>query len=129
MKLPALRTLCTNLQILTELALSSAEIGVGLTGFGFLFTFLGVIFFFDKGLLAMGNVGGWKQLADAGMPAVRRTIWLLSGGLAWDCLTMHLQDCRLASVQILFVAGVAMTIGTQATIRFFMRRKNHRASC
>lgn len=36
--------------------LTPAEIGVGLTGFGFLFTFLGVVFFFDKGLLAMGNV-------------------------------------------------------------------------
>jgi vacuolar-type H+-ATPase subunit I/STV1 len=60
------------------------KIGVGLTGFGFLFTFLGVVFFFDKGLLAMGN--------------------------------------------ILFVAGVAMTIGTQATIRFFLRPKNHRGS-
>jgi hypothetical protein len=33
-----------------------AEIGIGLTGFGILFSFLGVIFFFDKGLLAMGNV-------------------------------------------------------------------------
>lgn len=32
------------------------EIGVGLTGFGVLFTVLGVMFFFDKGLLAMGNV-------------------------------------------------------------------------
>mmetsp|Transcript_4683 Transcript_4683/g.13450 ORF Transcript_4683/g.13450 Transcript_4683/m.13450 type:complete len:140 (-) Transcript_4683:528-947(-) len=60
------------------------KIGIGLTGFGFLFSFLGVLFFFDKGLLAMGN--------------------------------------------ILFVAGVAMTIGTQATIRFFLRRKNHRGS-
>jgi hypothetical protein len=36
--------------------LCDAEIGIGLTGFGVLFTFLGIIFFFDKGLLAMGNV-------------------------------------------------------------------------
>lgn len=33
-----------------------AEIGVGLTGLGFLFFVLGVLFFFDRGLLAMGNV-------------------------------------------------------------------------
>ncbi|KAF6158917.1 hypothetical protein GIB67_012334 [Kingdonia uniflora] len=32
------------------------EIGLGLTGFGIFFSFLGIIFFFDKGLLAMGNV-------------------------------------------------------------------------
>lgn len=37
-------------------SLQPAEIGVGLTAFGLLFTVLGVLFFFDRGLLAMGNV-------------------------------------------------------------------------
>ncbi|XP_021898972.1 vesicle transport protein GOT1-like [Carica papaya] len=32
------------------------KIGLGLTGFGIFFSFLGVIFFFDKGFLAMGNI-------------------------------------------------------------------------
>ncbi|BAH94816.1 Os10g0337600 [Oryza sativa Japonica Group] len=32
------------------------KIGIGLTGFGVFFSFLGIIFFFDKGLLAMGNI-------------------------------------------------------------------------
>ena len=34
----------------------TTEIGVTLTGLGALFLFLGVVFFFDRGLLAMGNV-------------------------------------------------------------------------
>ncbi|XP_038079117.1 vesicle transport protein GOT1B-like isoform X1 [Patiria miniata] len=32
------------------------EIGIGLTGFGAFFLFLGIIFLFDKGLLAIGNI-------------------------------------------------------------------------
>eukprot|EP00455_Lapot_gusevi_P027345 TRINITY_DN2892_c0_g1_i3.p1 TRINITY_DN2892_c0_g1~~TRINITY_DN2892_c0_g1_i3.p1 ORF type:complete len:151 (-),score=17.02 TRINITY_DN2892_c0_g1_i3:118-570(-) len=32
------------------------KIGVGLTAFGSLFLTLGVLFFFDKGLLALGNI-------------------------------------------------------------------------
>ncbi|KAL5659340.1 hypothetical protein ACJX0J_032503, partial [Zea mays] len=34
----------------------STEIGLGLTGFGVLFTLLGIIMLFDKGFLAMGNI-------------------------------------------------------------------------
>lgn len=32
------------------------KIGVGLAGFGIAFLFLGIVFFFDKGLLAIGNI-------------------------------------------------------------------------
>lgn len=35
---------------------SPLEIGVGLSGFGIGFLFVGVVLFFDKGLLAIGNV-------------------------------------------------------------------------
>ena len=36
-----------------------SEIGLGLTGFGIFFSFLGIIFFFDKGLIAKGSV--WSR--------------------------------------------------------------------
>ena len=45
-------------------ALYSAEIGVGLTGFGVVFIFLGVMLFFDRGLLAMGNVSYSTVVCD-----------------------------------------------------------------
>ena len=40
------------------MSLSISEIGVGLAGFGIAFLFLGMVLFFDKGLLAIGNVSG-----------------------------------------------------------------------
>ncbi|GKU87602.1 hypothetical protein SLE2022_184070 [Rubroshorea leprosula] len=32
------------------------KVGAGLIGFGILFSFLGIILFFDRGLLALGNI-------------------------------------------------------------------------
>ncbi|XP_073062108.1 vesicle transport protein GOT1-like [Primulina huaijiensis] len=60
------------------------KIGLGLTGFGVFFSFLGIIFFFDKGLLAMGN--------------------------------------------ILFISGVALTIGLKSSMQFFLRSSNFKGS-
>lgn len=60
------------------------KIGIGLTGFGVLFILLGVIFFFDKGLLAMGNM--------------------------------------------LFLSGLALTIGLKSTTSFFLNRSNYKGS-
>ncbi|KAL5207138.1 hypothetical protein ABZP36_031573 [Zizania latifolia] len=34
----------------------NTEIGIGLVGFGILFSFLGIIIFFDRGLLSLGNI-------------------------------------------------------------------------
>ncbi|KAL2901614.1 Vesicle transport protein GOT1 [Bienertia sinuspersici] len=60
------------------------KIGLGLTGFGVFFTFLGVFFMFDKGLIAMGN--------------------------------------------ILFLSGVALTIGPKSTLLFFMKPQNFKGT-
>ncbi|KAI8338607.1 putative GOT1-membrane protein required for ER to Golgi transport [Chlamydoabsidia padenii] len=62
----------------------SQKIGVALTGLGVFFMFLGVISFFDAGLLAIGN--------------------------------------------ILFIAGIPLTIGTQRTLGFFSQRSKLRGS-
>ncbi|XP_013786732.1 vesicle transport protein GOT1B-like [Limulus polyphemus] len=49
------------------------KIGVGLTGFGVAFIFLGVLFIFDKGLLAIGNILFISGLAF--VIGLERTFW------------------------------------------------------
>ena len=100
-----------------------AEIGIGLTGLGFLFLFLGVLFFFDKGLIALGNVRRRSLPCSCVLhtSAMRRLLcrnhWIKS---VWYQLT----DCAPACMQLMFVCGVALTIGPQATLKFFIRKKN-----
>lgn len=41
---------------------TNTQIGLGLTGMGMAFIFLGIVLLFDKGLLAIGNVSFYKQV-------------------------------------------------------------------
>ncbi|XP_047323990.1 vesicle transport protein GOT1-like [Impatiens glandulifera] len=60
------------------------KIGIGLTAFGVMFSTLGIICLFDKGLLAIGN--------------------------------------------ILFLSGVALTIGFKSSLQFFLRPANYKGT-
>lgn len=96
--------------VLMSIIYTESEIGLGLTGFGVLFSFLGIIFFFDRGLLAMGNV----------------STLILSFCLLLICyiILIFLTLC----CQILFLSGVMLTIGLKSTMQFFTKRKNYKVN-
>ena len=116
---------CTNQAIVAkeQNVVMHAEIGIGLTGLGFLFLFLGVLFFFDKGLIALGNVRrrslpcSYVLHTFTMQRLLCRPHWIKS---VWYQLT----DYAAACMQLMFVCGVALTIGPQATLKFFIRKKN-----
>jgi len=93
------------------------EIGLGLTGFGIFFSFLGIIFFFDKGLIAMGNVGllSWvivvKILERLGLTG-----------------RSYYQPVLIMPFQILFLSGLGLTIGLKSTMQFFTKPKNYKGT-
>ena len=79
------------------------EIGLGLSIFGVGFILLGMMFLFDKGLLAVGNVS---------VPSI-------VGGIRRH---LHVQ------LKILFLAGLSMIIGFERTFRFFFQRQKIKAT-
>lgn len=86
------------------------EIGVALTGLGALFLFLGMLFFFDRGLLAMGNVRFNYLLRLVQTVSANGHIY------AYNFL------------QVLFLAGVSVILGLQSAARFFLKPKNYKGS-
>jgi len=94
-----------------------SEIGLGLTGFGIFFSFLGIIFFFDKGLIAMGNVSllSWviiiKILERLGLTG-----------------RSYYQPVLIMPFQILFLSGLGLTIGLKSTMQFFTKPKNYKGT-
>ncbi|KAJ6420626.1 hypothetical protein OIU84_028054 [Salix udensis] len=95
------------------------KIGLGLTGFGIFFSFLGIVFFFDKGFLAMGNVSA--------MPCMHACI-----GVALFCLCYDISLTLLLSLRYLTrsfsFSGVSLTIGPKSTMEFFMKRQNFKGT-
>lgn len=79
---------------------------MGLTGFGVFFLFFGMMLFFDKALLAIGNVS--INYLDAVIMSSDSQLWLF--------------------VQILFVTGLSFVIGLERTFRFFFQRHKFKAT-
>lgn len=85
---------------------------MGLTGFGVFFLLFGMTLFFDKVLLAIGNVS-----------------WLPFKRLLQVTRYMSPSETTLfVSAQILFVTGLSFVIGLERTFRFFFQRHKFKAT-
>lgn len=98
--------------------LSLSEIGFGLTLFGSLFLVLGVLLFFDKALLALGNVR--DSAATAGL--------LLACQRSPASSLAHFSPSSSVHVQLLFLAGTTLLIGARRTFVLFSRPSKWRGT-
>jgi hypothetical protein len=90
------------------------KIGIGLSTAGILFQLLGVLLFFDKGLLAMGNVRPTLANAPHPPPSV--------------AAPQPRPRDAYRRPQILFLAGVVLIIGFAKTYRFFFQKRKAKGS-
>ena len=102
--------------ILVILRVSHKGIRLGLTGFGIFFTTLGVFMLFNKGLLAMGNIGVL-------ILSYSQSFSLLSLSLI---LTHDYVALYALSPQILFLSGVAVTMGPTFALQLFVKPQNYK---
>jgi hypothetical protein len=91
------------------------EIGIGLTGMGLLFTMLGVLLFFDGGLLAVGNVSlVLAQRTLVGCAPLRNHCNARCIGLSPKLKTLNPLPCAVYARRHLLTVGLGFGSGLRA---------------
>ena len=98
------------------------KIGIGLSTAGLLFTVLGIFMFFDRGLLAMGNVRTQHKSKHARRQHTVKMRAQRIRSLSIKRL-LTLRFFKFSCAQLLFLSGVMLIIGPTKTYRFFFQKR------